>query len=105
LYEILSVEPVIQKSLRYTEVPISFSMDDQRTSFSEPGKFRLVLDPTMASSQLTQVLIDGRSGLNLLFMSTLKKMGLDISKILIPSRAPFYGIIPGMRLHHSVQWS
>jgi hypothetical protein len=44
---------------------------------------------------MTRVLIDGRSGLNLLFVSTLKKMGLDISKMLSPSRAPLYGIIPG----------
>jgi hypothetical protein len=28
-------------------------------------------------------------------MSTLKKMGLDISKMLTPSRAPFYAIISG----------
>jgi hypothetical protein len=49
----------------------------------------------MAGSQLTRVLIDGGSGLNLLFTSTLKKMGLHISKMLTPSRAPFYGIISG----------
>jgi hypothetical protein len=44
---------------------------------------------------LTRVLIDSGSGLNLLFASTLKKMGLNISKMLTPSRAPIYGIIPG----------
>jgi hypothetical protein len=60
-----------------------------------PRKFPLVLDPIMAGSQLTRVLIDGGSDLNLLFMSILKKMGLDISKMLTPSKAPFYGIIPG----------
>jgi hypothetical protein len=49
----------------------------------------------MAGSQLTRVLIDGGSGLNLLFMSTLKKMGLDISKMLTPRKAPYYGIVPG----------
>jgi hypothetical protein len=38
----------------------------------------------MAGSQLTQVLINGGSGLNLLFASTPKKMGLDISKMLTP---------------------
>jgi hypothetical protein len=47
-------------------------------------------------SQLTRVLIDSGSGLNLnlLFASTLKKMGLNIAKILTSSKAPFYGIIP-----------
>jgi hypothetical protein len=49
----------------------------------------------MEASQLTRVLIDGSSGLNLLFASTLKKMGLDITKMLTPSKAPFYGIILG----------
>jgi hypothetical protein len=85
----------MQKPLRYSEGPISFSRDDQWTSFSELGKFPLILDPVVAGSQLTRVLIDGGSGLNLLFVSTLKKMGLDISKMLTPSRAPFYGIILG----------
>jgi hypothetical protein len=92
---ILSVEPATQKPLRYSEVPISISRDDQWTSFSELGKFPLILDLVMAGSQLTRVLIDGGSGLNLLFASTLKKMGLYISKMLTPSRALFYGIIPG----------
>jgi hypothetical protein len=36
LHDILSMEPVITRQLRYSEVPISFSKDDQRTSFSEP---------------------------------------------------------------------
>jgi hypothetical protein len=53
------------------------------------------LDPVVAGSQLTRVLIDGGSGLNLLFVSTLKKMGLDISKMLTPSKALFYSIVPG----------
>jgi hypothetical protein len=89
------LEPTTTRPLRYSKVPISFSRDDQWTSFSEPVKFSLVLDPVVAGSQLTRVLINGESGLNLLFASTLKKMGLDISKMLTPSKAPFYGIIPG----------
>jgi hypothetical protein len=93
LREILSIELATQKPLRYSKVPISFSRDDQWTSFSEPGKIPLVLDPVVVGSQLTRVLIDGGSGLNLLFVSTQKKMSLDISKMLTPSRAPFYSII------------
>jgi hypothetical protein len=37
LCEILSVEPAMTRPLRYSEVPISFSRDDQWTRFSEPG--------------------------------------------------------------------
>jgi hypothetical protein len=89
------VELATTRPLRYSKVPISFSRDDQWTSFSKPGKFLLVLDRIVAGSQLTRVLIDGGSGLNLLFTSTLKNMGVDISMMLTPSKAPFYGIIPG----------
>jgi hypothetical protein len=53
------------------------------------------LDPVVAGSQLTRVLIDDGSDLKLLFAITLKKMGLDISKMLTPSKAPFYCIIQG----------
>jgi hypothetical protein len=48
----------------------------------------------VAGSQLTRVLINDGSSLNLLFMSTLKKMGQNISKMLNPSKASFYGIVP-----------
>jgi hypothetical protein len=89
------MEPATTRTLRYREVPISFSREDQWTSFSEPGKFPFVLDPVVAGSQLTRILIDGGSSLNLLFASTLKKMGLDISKMLTPSKASFYSIVPG----------
>ena len=49
----------------------------------------------MVGSILTRVLIDGGSGLNLIFMSTITKMGLNISDKLKPSKAPFYVIMPG----------
>jgi hypothetical protein len=76
-----------------------FSRTDQWTSFSEPGKFPLVLDPVVAEVKLTRVLINGGSGLNLIFASTLKKMGLDLTNKLVPSKAPFYGIVPGHATH------
>jgi hypothetical protein len=99
LREILSVEPAVPRPLRWSEVPISFSRDDQWTSFSEPGKFPLVLDPVVAEVKRTKVLIDGGSGLNLIFASTLRKMGLDITDMLVPSKSPFYGIVLGNAAH------
>jgi hypothetical protein len=68
---------------------------DQWTSFSEPGRFPLVLKPVVAGSRLNKVLIDGGSGLNVLFTKTMKKMKLDISHMLTKSTSPFYGIVPG----------
>jgi hypothetical protein len=46
-------------------------------------------------SRLNKVLIDGGSGLNILFTKTLKKMKLDITHMLTKSTSPFYGIVPG----------
>jgi hypothetical protein len=68
-------------------------------SFSKPGKFPLVMDPLVAEVRLTKVLIDGGSGLNLVFASTLRKMGLDFKDMLVPSKSPFYGIVPGNGVH------
>jgi hypothetical protein len=70
LREIMSIELAAPRPLRWSEVPISFSRDDQWTSFLEPGKFPLVLDPVVAEVRLTKLLIDGGSGLNLIFTST-----------------------------------
>jgi hypothetical protein len=99
LQEIMSVEPAVPRPLHWSEVPISFSHDDQWTSFSEPGKFPLVLDPMVADVRLTKVLINGGSGLNLIFASALRKMGLDLTDLLVPSKSPFYGIVPGNTAH------
>jgi hypothetical protein len=49
--------------------------------------------------KLTRVLIDGGSGLNLIFASTLRKMGLDLTDMLVPSKSPFYGIVLGNAAH------
>jgi hypothetical protein len=93
--EVLNIEPAVLTPLRWSEVPITFSRADQWTSFSEPGRFPLVLKPVVAGSRLNKVLIDGGSGLNVLFTKTLKKMKLDITHMLTKSTSPFYGIVPG----------
>jgi hypothetical protein len=68
--EVMSIEPAVPTPLRWSEVPITFSRADQWTSFSEPGRFPLVLKPVVVSSKLNKVLIDGGSGLNVLFTKT-----------------------------------
>jgi hypothetical protein len=93
--EVMSIEPAVPTPLRWSEVPITFSRADQWTSFSEPGLFPLVLKPVVAGSTLNKVLIDGGSGLSVLFTKTLKKMKLDITYMLTKSTSPFYGIVPG----------
>jgi hypothetical protein len=93
--EVLNIEPAVPTPLRWSEVPITFSRADQWTSFSEPRWFPLVLKPVVVGCRLNKVLIDGGSGLNVLFTKTLKKMKLDINQMLTKSTSPFYGIVPG----------
>jgi hypothetical protein len=93
--EVPSIEPAVPTPLWWSVVPITFSRADQWTSFSEPGRFPLVLKPVVAGSRLNKVLIDGGSGLSVLFTKTCKKMKLDITHMLTNSTSPFYGIVPG----------
>jgi hypothetical protein len=93
--EVLNIEPAVPTPLRWSEVPITFSRADQWTSFSELGRFPLVLKPVVTGSRVNKVLIDSGSGLNVLFTKTLKKMKLDITHMLTKSTSPFYSIIPG----------
>jgi hypothetical protein len=91
----LDIEPAVLTPLRWSEITITFSCADQWTSFSEPGRFPLILKLVVAGSRLNEVLIDGGSGLNVVFTKTLKKMKLAITHMLTKSTSPFYGIVPG----------
>jgi hypothetical protein len=91
----MSIEPAVPTPLKWLEVPITFSHANKWTSFSEPGRFPFVLKPVVVRSKLNKVLIDGGSGLNVLFTKTLKKMKLDITHMLTKSTSPFYDIVPG----------
>jgi hypothetical protein len=95
LWEVISIELAASTPLRWSEVPITFSHQDQWTSFSEPGCFPLVLKLVIAGSKLNKILIDGGSRLNVLFTKTLKKMKLEITDMLSKGASPFYGIISG----------
>jgi hypothetical protein len=78
----------------WSEFSIQFTMEDQWTSFFDTCHYHLVLDPIIVGMQITKVLIDGGAGINIIFASTLNKMGLKFSSLLIPTDIPFYGIIP-----------
>jgi hypothetical protein len=72
---------------------------DVRATIANISEDDILEDLVVAEVRLTKVLIDGESGLNLIFASTLRKMGLDLSGMLVPSKSPFYGIIPGNAAH------
>ena len=53
-----------------------------------------MIDPIVGTKQLTKVLMDGGSGLNIMYAETLDAMGISRSRIR-PTRAPFHGIVSG----------
>jgi hypothetical protein len=61
---------------------------------SNAGHYPLILGPTIAGLTVPKVLIDGGTGLNIIFADTLKKIGLDFTSLLTPIDVPFYGIVP-----------
>jgi hypothetical protein len=54
----------------------------------------LVVEPIVEGALLPQTLIDGGSGLNVIFVDTLKKMDFDFKR-LTECNEPIFGIMPG----------
>jgi hypothetical protein len=63
-----------------------------------PREYALVLDPIVRSDMQTcrfsRVLIDGGSSINLLYRSSMEKLGIPLAQRK-PSRLAFHGIVPG----------
>ena len=52
-----------------------------------------MVDLIIGTKRLTKVLMDGGSGLNIMYAETLDAMGIDRSRVR-PIGAPFHGIMP-----------
>jgi hypothetical protein len=63
-----------------------------------PGEYALVLDPVICSNthtcRFSHGLIDGGSSINLLYRSSMEKLGIPLAQ-LKPSYLTFHGIMPG----------
>ena len=55
-----------------------------------------MVDPFVGGTRLTKVLMDGGSGLNILYGETLRGVGIPMSK-LSESNMRFHGVIPGKK--------
>jgi hypothetical protein len=80
--------------LRWSKQPITFSRADHWVHISDPGSYPLVVEPNIEGALLAQTLINGGSALNVIFVSTLKKMDFDFKR-LMECDEPFVGIVPG----------
>ena len=70
-----------------------WSREDHPSRVDNPGHLDLVVAPQVGGYKFTKVLMDGGSGLNLIYEETLQKMGLDWNRV-ERSSTTFRGIIP-----------
>jgi hypothetical protein len=75
------------------EQPITFSRADHWVHIPDPWSYPLVVEPIVEGALLPQTFTDGGSGLNVIFIETLKKMDFDFKR-LTACDEPFFGIIP-----------
>ena len=95
LKDVYALDPVAPKFNPWSSCPITFDRRDHPTSIRHGGFAALVLDPIIDRFHLTGVLMDGGSSLNLLYQETMRKMGIDPSRIK-PTKTTFKGVIPGV---------
>ena len=86
LRDVYALAPVAPKFNPWSSCPITFNRRDHPTSILHGG------------FHLTRVLMDGGSSLNLLYQDTVRKMGIDPSRI-EPTRTTFKGVILGVEAH------
>ncbi|XP_020167738.1 uncharacterized protein [Aegilops tauschii subsp. strangulata] len=90
------VAPATPTYLKWSKVPITFDQSDHPPLVATPGRQALVVDPVVGGTRLTKVLMDGGSGLNILYAETLRGMAIPMSK-LSESNMRFHGVIPGKK--------
>jgi hypothetical protein len=92
--EVMAVSPTTPEYLKWFKVPIPFDYSEHLDFVPKLRRYPLIVSPIIKDGKLNQVLVDGGSSLNILFLLTFDQMGLSRS-ILRPSQAPFHGIVPG----------
>ena len=95
LRDAYAIEPIAPKLNHWSARPTTFDHRDYPTSMRHGGSAALVLDPIIDGYHLTRVLMDGSSSLNLIYQDTVRRMGIDPSRI-NQSNTNFKGAIPGV---------
>jgi hypothetical protein len=91
--------------MRWSEHPITFSRADHWVHILDPGSYPLVVEPIVVGALLAQTLIDSGSGLNVIFVDTMKKMDFDFKRLMeCDDVTTPPEIIPYYCLNHSI-WS
>jgi hypothetical protein len=91
--EIFSVQLATPLFLDWSGTTITFDRDDHPDYVPNPRVYPLVVDPIIANTCLTKVLMDGGSSLNIIYTQTLDLLGIERTQ-LQPSVGGFHGVMP-----------
>jgi hypothetical protein len=84
--------------MHWSEAAITWGREDHPLLMPSLGEYALVLDPIVCSNthtcRFSRVLIEGGSSINLLYQSSMEKLGIPVAQ-LKPSRLTFHGVVPG----------
>jgi hypothetical protein len=70
------VSMAVPEYLRWSGSPITFEWMEHMDSIPKLGRFLLIVDPLVGTTRLTKALMDGCSGLNLMYLDTFQGLGL-----------------------------
>jgi hypothetical protein len=96
-HEVLAAEKAFPYFLDWSDDAITFSREDHPNCIPNPGQYPLVIDPVIGNSRFSKVLMDGGSSLNILYVHTLRLMGIGLDQ-LQPSTTSFHSVTPGKRV-------
>ena len=92
--EICAIRPIPEESRHWLLQPITFDHRDYSRGAQNAGWTALVLNPVIDGLQFTRVLMDGGSDLNLLYLDTIRKLGVNPA-IIRHGNTSFQGVTPG----------
>jgi hypothetical protein len=96
--EVNAIMPAEPQFMHWSEAAITWGREDHPRLMPSPGEYALVLDPIVRSDthtcRFSRVLIDGGSSINLLYRSSMEKLGIPLAQLKL-SQLTFHGIVPG----------
>ncbi|KAK1660943.1 hypothetical protein QYE76_049102 [Lolium multiflorum] len=88
-----SIMANIPEYVEWSSQNITFSRADHPMTIPKPGHAALVVEAQIGGFKMSKVFMDGGSGLNLIFVDTIRSMGITMS-MLEETDTCFHGILP-----------
>ncbi|KAK1668778.1 hypothetical protein QYE76_056937 [Lolium multiflorum] len=88
-----SIMANIPEYVEWSSQNVTFSQADHPMTIPKPGHAALVVEAQIGGFKMSKVFMDGGSGLNLIFVDTIKSMGITMG-MLEETDTCFHGILP-----------